>query len=79
VDRLDVAQQKLLPPVVQKLRPGALDVAGSLKRLEVREKPGERYGTLTFVFRDDERRTVKLDRKATPMSDPWRFRIGPKP
>jgi hypothetical protein len=79
VDQLDVAQQGLLPPVVEKLRPGPLDLSRSFRRLEVRETLDERIGTITLVFRDGERRTVQLDRRATPKTDAWSFRFRPAP
>jgi hypothetical protein len=66
IDHLALDQQKLLPPILARVRPGPPDLARSFVRLEVREKPGQSTTTICILFRDGERRTVSVDRRAEP-------------
>jgi hypothetical protein len=71
INRLDIQQQKLLPPVLARVRPGPLDLRRSCVRLRVMEEPDEPTGTILLVFRDGERRSIRVDRYAKPPPDPW--------
>jgi len=79
VDFFDVPQQKLLAPVIERVRPGPLDLSHSFLRLETREESGQRFATITLEFRDGERRPIRLDRRATPPADPWAVTQMPMP
>ncbi|HTE20440.1 MAG TPA: hypothetical protein VK689_18905, partial [Armatimonadota bacterium] len=76
VDQFDLAQQKLLAPVVARLRPDARGLSQSLRQLSITSSPGKPAAVLTLLFRDGERRTATIDRRATPSPDPWAIRRG---
>jgi hypothetical protein len=76
VDQFDLAQQKLLAPVVARLRPDARGLSQSLRQLSLTSSPAKPATVLTLLFRDGERRTATLDRRATPAPDPWSIRRG---
>jgi hypothetical protein len=76
INLLDLQQQKLLPPLLARVRPGPLDLRCSCVRLRVLELPEEPTGTLLLIFRDGERRSIRLDRTAKPPPDPWNAKFS---
>jgi hypothetical protein len=63
IDRIDVAQQRLLSLVLAEIRPGPLDVSRSFVRLEARDIAGEPSASITLIFRDGLRETITLSRR----------------
>jgi hypothetical protein len=71
IDRFDIAQQKLLPAVITRARPGPSDVSRAFVRLHTSARPKEPKAEVILNFRDGERRTIPLDRTAKPLPDPF--------